>query len=606
LSGPPYNRKFAPQTTSRPSQVLGDNDPRLRRGRAKVTDRQVSFPLELIDGRITLKLDPKGPFFYTPQGNLALRVADGLIVSPSSPYAVRLLFDPSMILDENGRVGAFPPFENVRNDTTVLESRNLHDAIVDVEIEQRRFRDVALGYPSLDSRGVVVSLRGGQSDSIATLDAFVLVPTAQLGTGVASAATVLIGDRTWGAVPAGALGPYTSAEIAAMVSDETGTGLLVFATSPTLTTPRITTALHDPAGQAILDLTGVGSAVNRLRVRNSATGTAVLVGTDGSDADIDVNFSTTGSGEFQVDGDRILTVADNPVLDGDAAGGDLTGTYPNPTIANDAVTYAKLQNISATDRLLGRDTAAAGNAEELTVSGGVEFTGSGGIQRSALTGDVTASAGSNSTTVVSASTSTAGKVELATDGEETAGLAVQGSDSRLIRLISRSESIVSSTLPSAGTGLLLTADTAYFIYLGRTTRTETWDYVRFAVRSAAIGAQTAEVGFFSTPAAPARANQTVTKIAATGTVDDLTVTGPRANTNAFAQSIAAGTHVWAGIRTNMAATQPSIYGLFGDLGHGRILLTATAGVLTSGTTWTGAVPTDAGINIGPSLSGALD
>jgi hypothetical protein len=52
-----------------------------------------------------------------------------------------------------------------------------------------------------------------------------------------------------------------------------------------------------------------------------------------------------------------------------------------------------------TDRLLGRDTAGTGGPEQLTVGGGVEFTGSGGIQRSALTGDVTASAGSGTTTI---------------------------------------------------------------------------------------------------------------------------------------------------------------------------------------------------------------
>lgn len=68
-------------------------------------------------------------------------------------------------------------------------------------------------------------------------------------------------------------------------------------------------------------------------------------------------------------------------------------------INDDQVTYAKLQNVSATDRLLGRDTASAGNVEELSVGGGLEFTGSGGIQRSALTGGVTATAGSNATTV---------------------------------------------------------------------------------------------------------------------------------------------------------------------------------------------------------------
>lgn len=50
-----------------------------------------------------------------------------------------------------------------------------------------------------------------------------------------------------------------------------------------------------------------------------------------------------------------------------------------------------------TDRLLGRDTAATGAAEEITVGGNLEFTGSGGIQRGALTGAVTASAGSGTT-----------------------------------------------------------------------------------------------------------------------------------------------------------------------------------------------------------------
>lgn len=51
------------------------------------------------------------------------------------------------------------------------------------------------------------------------------------------------------------------------------------------------------------------------------------------------------------------------------------------------------------DRILGRDTAGIGPVEQLTVGGGLEFTGSGGLQRSALTGDVTASAGSGSTTI---------------------------------------------------------------------------------------------------------------------------------------------------------------------------------------------------------------
>ena len=91
-----------------------------------------------------------------------------------------------------------------------------------------------------------------------------------------------------------------------------------------------------------------------------------------------------------------------------------TGSQAKANVPDDAITFAKMQNI-ATDRLLGRDTASSGNVEELTVGGGVEFTGSGGIQRSALTGDVTASAGSGSTTIASAAVSLAKMANLAQD-----------------------------------------------------------------------------------------------------------------------------------------------------------------------------------------------
>lgn len=57
------------------------------------------------------------------------------------------------------------------------------------------------------------------------------------------------------------------------------------------------------------------------------------------------------------------------------ATGDLTGTYPAPTIAADAITYAKIQNISATQKLLGRNTAAAGDTEEVSLSQLLDWIG---------------------------------------------------------------------------------------------------------------------------------------------------------------------------------------------------------------------------------------
>lgn len=101
------------------------------------------------------------------------------------------------------------------------------------------------------------------------------------------------------------------------------------------------------------------------------------------DADAAAGRTTLGLAAF-----ALVAALTGPVTS-DAAGAT--------AITNDAVTYAKIQNVT-TDRLLGRDTAGSGDVEELTVTGGLEFTGTG-IQRSALTGDVTASAGSNATTI---------------------------------------------------------------------------------------------------------------------------------------------------------------------------------------------------------------
>jgi hypothetical protein len=59
------------------------------------------------------------------------------------------------------------------------------------------------------------------------------------------------------------------------------------------------------------------------------------------------------TGALTKSGSNVVTVGD-------------TGTVSTTMLANDAITYAKLQNVSATDRLLGRSTAGAGDVEEIT------------------------------------------------------------------------------------------------------------------------------------------------------------------------------------------------------------------------------------------------
>lgn len=137
-------------------------------------------------------------------------------------------------------------------------------------------------------------------------------------------------------------------------------------------------------------------------------------------------------------GDQTIT------LTGDVTGSG-TGSFA-ATIANDAVTYAKIQNVSATDKLLGRSSSGAGDIEEIaltsagraliddadnaaqrttlglgtlaTQSGTFSGTSSGtntGDQTITLTGDVTGSGtGSFATTIANSAVTLAKQANMAT------------------------------------------------------------------------------------------------------------------------------------------------------------------------------------------------
>lgn len=93
------------------------------------------------------------------------------------------------------------------------------------------------------------------------------------------------------------------------------------------------------------------------------------------------------------------------------------------TIANNAVSFAKMADI-ATDTLIGRDTAASGDPEAITVTGGIEFSGAGSIRTSAFTGDVTKTAGGTALTIANDAVTNAKMANMATatiKGRTTAG-----------------------------------------------------------------------------------------------------------------------------------------------------------------------------------------
>jgi hypothetical protein len=158
---------------------------------------------------------------------------------------------------------------------------------------------------------------------------------------------------------------------------------------------------------------------------------------------------------------------------------------------------------------------------------------------------------------------------------------------------------------SGNAGFLLLTGVAYFIYLGPTPGIIIPKFVEFHVSTIGAGTQVAEVGLFSSLTFPNKASQSLTKLVSSGSLGALTTTGVVRNSSAFATSIPANTFLWAGIRTAMTTTQPTIWGLALDMGEGQVLSTASAGALTGTGPWTGAIITASTSVIAPDLRASL-
>jgi hypothetical protein len=145
-----------------------------------------------------------------------------------------------------------------------------------------------------------------------------------------------------------------------------------------------TTVSYDATAYAPLAspaLTGTPTAVTNGTVSNNSTQIATNEFVQAAILPKTLNGLSTATSTAVVDTDNILQgigklqaqVTANASTSVNHTG-DVTGTVAL-TIANKAVTYAKMQNVSATDKVLGRVSAGAGAVEEIST------TGSGNVVR---------------------------------------------------------------------------------------------------------------------------------------------------------------------------------------------------------------------------------
>lgn len=116
----------------------------------------------------------------------------------------------------------------------------------------------------------------------------------------------------------------TSADLRGVLSDETGTGAAVFGTSPSLTTPQVTTSINDSNGNEVIKTPATGSATNDITVTNAVNGSAPTISASGS-SDTNVDLKSTGKGTGKAYSDSVTEFAFDFVVSGLVWSGDSYG-----------------------------------------------------------------------------------------------------------------------------------------------------------------------------------------------------------------------------------------------------------------------------------------
>jgi hypothetical protein len=117
------------------------------------------------------------------------------------------------------------------------------------------------------------------------------------------------------------------------------------------------------------NFTDIGNEItNSVAVDGQSTMTGALKAANGAVGTPSVTFgSDTDTGIFRKGANQLAIAAGgSEVANFSSSGLTLATGLATANIADNAVTYAKIQNVSATDKILGRSTSGAGNVEEIT------------------------------------------------------------------------------------------------------------------------------------------------------------------------------------------------------------------------------------------------
>lgn len=162
----------------------------------------------------------------------------------------------------------------------------------------------------------------------------------------------------------------------------TGTGDNVLGTSPTLTTPKVVTAITDSNGNEVIGITATASAVNELTIANSATTVRPSISATGSDTNIGIDFLPKGSGST-----RFVLGTSGSVNINTAGAADQTGLSISNTDYGSAGTRRIYFNLGASNINVNTTNIGGFSYSSSLTLANTRFNGANYVLRDAMTLD---------------------------------------------------------------------------------------------------------------------------------------------------------------------------------------------------------------------------